>query len=221
MSGTIYVRGSDSGGWIASIAEVPGCMARGVTREDAAANVGRAFGEYVGLLKRYGVSTEHWDGLDPDRFVVKEPPEDRLVAEDDRPLEEHEIRDFLHQMEGQRSALLALVHGMSADEMERKPTPDMWSVREALEHIMTTEALYLSRMERWPGHDLATLQAVHRMTFQRFSVLEPEDTHGSHRVFDQRWSTRRVMRRILEHEFEHLQHIKEILAELGGDRQPS
>jgi hypothetical protein len=29
------------------------------------------------------------------------------------------------------------------------------------------------------------------------------------------------MRRILEHEYEHMGHIREILSALGGDRQPS
>jgi uncharacterized damage-inducible protein DinB/predicted RNase H-like HicB family nuclease len=222
VSGTIYVWPSQTS-FLAGIAEVPGCVARGNTKEEAVANVRRTFRDYLDLMRAQGVSTEHWDGLDPDRFAVKEPPEDRLFAEDERPLEEHEIRDFLHQMEGQRSALLAAVRGLSADEIEQKPTPETWSVRQALEHIMTTEVTYLSRMERWPdkGGDLPTLQAAHRMAFQRFSILEPADTHGTHRVLDQRWSTRRVMRRILEHEFEHLNHIQEILGELGGDRQPS
>jgi hypothetical protein len=35
-----------------------------------------------------------------------------------------------------------------------------------------------------------------------------------------RWTTRRVMRRMLEHEFEHYQHIKEIMVALGADRPP-
>ena len=220
MSGTIYVWASGPS-FVASIVEVPGCSARGLTKEDAIAKVRLAFRDYLELMRAHGVSTEHWDALDPESFAVKDAPADRLFAEDEKPLDEHELRDFLHHMEGQRAALLAAVRGMSPDEMERKPTPETWSVRQALEHIMTSEASFLSRMERWPEHDLGTLQAVHRMAFQRFSVLEPDDTHGSHRVFDQRWSTRRVMRRILEHEYEHLQHIKEILGELGGDRQPS
>jgi hypothetical protein len=85
---------------------------------------------------------------------------------------------------------------------------------------MTTEASLLGRLERWPT-EVGALQAVHRMAFQRFSVLEPDDTKLDHRIQGQRWSTRRVMRRILEHEYEHMGHIREILSALGGDRQPS
>jgi len=220
VSGTIYVFPS-GGSFLADVAEVPGCVARGTTRDEAVANVRRTFRDYLELMRARGVSTEHWDALDPDAFAVKDPPEDRLVPEDTVPLEEHEIRDFLHQIEGSRSALLALVRGLSADELERKPTEDMWSVRETLEHVMQTEVTLLSRLEKWPGKDFATLQAAHRMAFQRFSILEPADTAGTHRIFQYGWSTRKVMRRILEHEYEHLEHIKQILAALGGDRQPS
>lgn len=219
MSGTIYVWPS-GGSFLADVAELPGCVARGATKDEAVANVRRTFGDYLELLRARGVSTEHWNDLDPATFGVKDPPDDRLLPEDGRPLEEHEIRDFLHQIEGSRSALLALVRGLSADDLERKPTEDVWSVREALEHVMQTEITLLSRMEKWPEKDFATLQAAHRMAFQRFSILEPADTAGSHRIFQYGWSTRKVMRRILEHEYEHMAHIKEILSALGGDRAP-
>ena len=210
-----------AGSFLASIAEVPGCVARGATKDQAVTNARRAFRDYLEMLRVRGVSTEHWNGLDPDGFTVRDYPEDRLLPEDAGPMEEHEVRDFLHQVEGSRSALLALVRGLSADDLERKPTPDMWSVREALEHVMATEAVLLSRLEKWPDRDFAALQAVHRMAFQRFSILEPEDTGIDLRIGRYRWSTRKVMRRILEHEYEHMEHIKEILAALGGDRRRS
>ncbi len=219
MSGTIYVWPS-GGSFLADVVELPGCVARGATKDEAVANVRRTFRDYLELMRDRGVSTEHWGDLDPATFVVKDPPEDRLIPEDTRPLEEHEIRDFLHQMEGSRSALLAQVRGLSSAELERKPTEDMWSVREALEHIMQTEVTLLSRLEKWPDRDFATLQAAHRMAFQRFSILEPADTQGTHRVFQYGWSTRKVMRRILEHEYEHMEHIKQILSALGGERAP-
>ncbi|MGH2377204.1 MAG: DinB family protein [Candidatus Limnocylindria bacterium] len=219
MSGTIYVRALE-GAYLATVADLPGCMARGATKEEAADNARGAFRDYLALLEKYGVSTEHWKDLDPASFEVSDTDVVEWFAEDFAPLQEHEIRDFLHQMEGSRAALLALVKELSPEDLERKPTSETWSVRQALEHVMTTEASLLSRLERWPT-ELGALQAVHRMAFQRFSVLEPEDTKIDHRVMGQRWSTRRVMRRILEHEYEHMGHIREILAALGGDRQPS
>lgn len=215
MSGTIYVQPGADGTFIADVAELPGCIARANTRADAIAKVRVNFRDYLELLRRRGVSTGHWEGLDPDTFVVKEPPARFTFPEDFRPMEEHELRGFLHQFEASRAALLALVRDLSPDDMERKPNEKTWSVREALEHVALTEVSLLSRLERWPTDPFPTLQAVHRMAFQRFSVMDPADTSLDHEVMGARWSTRKVMRRILEHEYEHYNHIKEMIAALA------
>jgi len=72
---------------------------------------------------------------------------------------------------------------------------------------------FLSKLEKWPDDPFGTLQATHRIAFQRFSIMESSD-FVDHEIMGRRWTTRRVMRRMLEHEFEHYQHIKEILAAL-------
>jgi uncharacterized damage-inducible protein DinB/predicted RNase H-like HicB family nuclease len=215
----IYVQGGGSY-WLAHVPVLRGCIASGTTREQAIANARRAFRAYLGLLDARGVSIEHWKDLDPDTFVVREFPTDRLVPEDMGGLEEHELRDFLHQFEASRAALLSLVREISSEELERKPTETMWSVRETLEHVMVTEAEFLSRLEKWPVDPFNTLQAVHRIVFQRFTVMEPADTALDHNVMGRRWTTRRVMRRILEHEFEHFGQIKAIVAALAASRPP-
>ncbi|MEK6225730.1 MAG: type II toxin-antitoxin system HicB family antitoxin [Chloroflexota bacterium] len=216
---TIYVQGEGSY-WLAHVPVLRGCIASGTTRDEAIANARRAFRAYLELLDARGVSIEHWKDLDPDTFEVRDLPADRVVPEDIGRMEEHELRDFLHQFEASRAALLSLVREISADELERKPIETMWSVREALEHVMLTEASLLSRLEKWPTDPYNTLQAVHRMAFQRFTVMEPPDTDLDHVVLGRRWTTRKVMRRILEHEFEHLGHIQEIVAALAAHRPP-
>ena len=215
----IYWQGGESY-WLAHVPVLPGCVASGTTKDDAVANARRAFRSYLALLEARGVSIEHWKDLDPDSFVAQPLPEDRVAPEDVGPLEEHELRDFLHRFEASRSALLSLVRELSPQELERKPTVAMWSVREALEHIMEGEVDFLANLERWPDDPFNTLQAVHRMAFQRFTVMDPADTALDHRVGGRRWTTRKVMRRILEHEFEHYGQIQEILAALGSDRPP-
>jgi hypothetical protein len=85
---------------------------------------------------------------------------------------------------------------------------------------MLTEAEFLSRLEKWPADPYNMLQAIHRLVFQRFTVMEPADTALDHVVMGRRWTTRKVMRRMLEHEFEHFGHIKEIVAALGANRPP-
>ena len=212
----IYVQGEGSY-WLAHVPVLRGCIASGTTHDEAIANGRRAFRAYLELLDARGVSIEHWKDLDPDTFEVRDLPADRVVPEDIGPMEEHELRDFLHQFEASRAALLSLVRDIPSEELERKPTETMWSVREALEHVMLTEASLLSRLEKWPADPYNTLQAIHRMAFQRFTVLEPADTGLDHVVMGRRWTTRKVMRRILEHEFEHLGHIQEIVAALRSE----
>jgi len=212
----IYVQG-DGSSWLAHVPVLRGCIASGTTRDEAIANARRAFRAYLELLDARGVSIAHWKDLDANTFEVRDLPADRVVPEDIGGLEEHELRDFLHQFEASRAALLSLVREISAEEIERKPTETMWSVREALEHVMLTEASLLSRLEKWPADPYNTLQAIHRMAFQRFTVLEPADTGLDHVVMGRRWTTRKVMRRILEHEFEHLGHIQEIAAALRSE----
>jgi len=213
----IYVQGEGSY-WLAHVPVLRGCIGSGTTRDEAIANARRAFRAYLELLDARGVSVDHWKDLDPRSFEVRDLPADRVVPEDLGPLEEHELRDFLHQFEASRAALISELRDIPPEEIERKPTETMWSVREALEHVMLTEASLLSRLEKWPADPYNTLQAVHRMAFQRFTVMEPTDTGLDHVVMGRRWTTRKVMRRILEHEFEHLGHIKEIVAALGANR---
>jgi predicted RNase H-like HicB family nuclease len=216
MQPNIYVTEAQKDYWLATIPAVMGCNASGKTRDAAIANVRRAFRAYLELLDARGVTVEHWKGLDADKFPIAE-SDSPLFPEDKEPLEEHDLRDFLHVFEVQQAALIALAGRLTPDELERKPDEQTWSVREALEHMMTTQAALLSRLEKWPQDPFNTLQAIHRVVFQRFTVMEPADTTATNVIRGRPWNARRVMRRILEHEWEHYGHVKEIIAALERD----
>ncbi len=212
----IYVVEAQKDYWLATLPAVMGCNASGKTRDEAIANVRRAFRAYLELLDARGVTVEHWTGLDADTFPVAEPA-GPLLPEDQQPLEEHDLRDFLHVFEVQQAALIALARRLTPGDLERKPDEQTWSVREALEHMMTTQAALLSRLEKWPQDPFNTLQAIHRIVFQRFTVMEPADTTGTKVIRGRPWTVRRVMRRILEHEWEHYGQVKEIIAAVARD----
>ena len=210
----IYATESQPGYWLAMIPVLPGCIASGKTREEAIAKARGAFREYRALLGAHGVAIDHWKDIDPDTLSVDESWTPPLVPGEDRPFEEHELRDFLHQYEASRAAVIALVRRISPEDLEKKPDDATWSVRQALEHMMTTDIALLSRIEKWPDDPFTAYQAVHRLIVQRFSVMEPDDWRD-HTISGRRWTSKRVMRRLLEHEFEHYNHIREILAALG------
>jgi predicted RNase H-like HicB family nuclease/uncharacterized damage-inducible protein DinB len=203
--------------FLARVPALPGANASGTTRDEAVANARIAFRAYRELLAARGVTIDAWKDIDPASLPVEDLPASGLVSGEDRPPDEHALRDFLHQLEASRAALITLVKGLSPEELERSPREGMWSVREALEHIMETDLLLLAKLERWPDDPFGTLQAAHRIVFQRFSVMEASDA-TDHEIAGRRWTTKRVMRRLLEHEFEHYQHIQEIIAALGAAR---
>jgi predicted RNase H-like HicB family nuclease len=210
----IYATEAQPGYFLAIIPILPGCVASGKTRDEAIAKARRVFHDYRALLEAHGVASDHWKDIDAENLPVGELESPPLVPGEDRPFEEHEIRDFIHQYEASRAAVMALVTKLTVDRLEQKPNDDTWSVRQALEHMMTTDIALLSRLEKWPADPLSSYQGVHRLVIQRFSVMEPDDWRD-HTIMGRRWTTKRVMRRLLEHEFEHYQHIKEILGALA------
>lgn len=212
----IYATEAQPGYFLAIIPILPGCVASGKTRDEAIAKARRVFHDYRALLEAHGVAIDHWKDLDAETLPVGELENAPLVPGEDRPFEEHEIRDFIHQYEASRAAVMALVSKLTVDRLEQKPNDDTWSVRQALEHMMTTDIALLSRLEKWPADPLSSYQGVHRLIIQRFSVMEPDDWRD-HTIMGRRWTTKRVMRRLLEHEFEHYQHIREIIAALPKD----
>jgi len=214
VSGTVYVQQSGPDRWLASLAELPGCMATGATREEALAAMPDAFRDYVALLERHGVRPEHVRDLDPTRFEVREPEERSTYPEDFRGMEEHELRDFLHRFQALHAELLELVRGLTQEQLEARPVAEEWSVRECLQHVATGSLEIMSRLEPWPRGDFATLNAAHRLVLQRFAVMDATDTQGEHRVFGRRISVKKTARRILEHEYEHLRQVRETLAKL-------
>src|SRR5260221_5032576 len=128
----IYVRSPQPDYHVASIPALLGCVGTGKTRDEAIANARIAFRAYLEVLAARGISTDHWKDLDPQGFAVAEFPAGGLLAEDEHPVEEHELRDFLHVFEAQQAALMATLAGLPADGIERAPDDKTWSVRQAL-----------------------------------------------------------------------------------------
>jgi predicted RNase H-like HicB family nuclease len=216
----IYVRSPQPDYHLASIPALPGCIGSGKTRDEAIANARVAFRAYLDVLAARGISTDHWKGMDPQGFGVADFPANGLLPEDEQLVEEHELRDFLHAFEAQQAALMTTLAGLSADEIERAPDDKTWSVRQALEHEMNTEVSLLSRLERWPDDPFNTFQAVHRLVSQRFAVMDANDANTRKTIEGRTFTVRRVMRRLLEHKWEHHVHVKEIIAALERSRRP-
>lgn len=206
----IYVQQRSDGSWYASVAELPGCAAHGPTRDGAVAGARAAARDYAAVLRRHGAASEH--EVDVDALEVTEAKERRTYPEDFTTMEEHELRDFLHRFEALHAEILALVGSLSQEELEKRPAEKEWSARETLEHIATDNLLYLARLEPWPRGEFGVFKAAHRVIAQRFGVMDAADTQGEHTILGQRYSTKKVARLLLEHEYDHLRQVREAVA---------
>jgi predicted RNase H-like HicB family nuclease len=208
----IYVSRGADGRWAASIPELSGCFATGATREEAVAGVREAARDYVAFLEERDIAPDR--PVDAATLAVREPDEPFTFPEDLTPMEEHELKDFLHRFEAFHAELTDAVRGMTQAELEKAPAEGEWSLREVLQHVMTSELLFLSRLEPWPRGEFATVNAVRRLVAQRFSVMEATDTQGEHTILGRRWTAKKVTRRLLEHLFDHLRQVRAAAATL-------
>src|SRR5262249_27968142 len=151
--------------------------------------------DYRAMLEARG-GTNHWRELDPATFAVRDAPRTLTYEEDYRPLDEHGVRDLLHPLQASHAALLAGVAALHAAGLERRPAPDQWSARQALEHVMTSQVKMIGKLERWPVGGFATIEEVHRLVVRRISMLQPDELSREWVIDGQRWSVRRIVRRI-------------------------
>jgi hypothetical protein len=127
----IYVTEGRAGYWIASIPRSWAAMRQARRATKRSRTLRRAFRAYIELLDARGVSWSTGRASIPMRSRSPNPMV-RCSPRISVPIEEHDLRDFLHVFEAQHAALIALASTLSADELERAPDADTWSVREAL-----------------------------------------------------------------------------------------
>jgi predicted RNase H-like HicB family nuclease/uncharacterized damage-inducible protein DinB len=209
----IYVTKLDDGSFVATLPAVPGCAASGKTRDEAVERCRASVATYLALLRERDVEIEH-DVVDVAALEVRDAPEPNTVPEDFTPVEEHDLRDFLHRFEALHALLLERLDDLTQEELERKPAEGEWSLREMLQHVAVSEMAFLSRLEPWPRGGFPMVNTARRAVVQRFSVMDAADAQGEHTILGRRWTTKKVMRRQLEHLFEHIQQAEDLLARL-------
>lgn len=57
------------------------------------------------------------------------------------------VREALGRMRRVREGTLDLVHGLSQEEMDRRPAPGRWSAGEVLDHLVRTDEIYRGEVE--------------------------------------------------------------------------
>jgi hypothetical protein len=231
---------------MAHVLQVPGCFVRAPTIDDALAALPAAVGQRAAWLRSAGFPVELEVPLD---FSVEEIVEGTgpfdpgdpaaIFSPEQQPLTREESDVLLGVLERSRAGLMDLIADLP-DEVLDWSTGGGMSVREILRHIGNAEEGYSSKLvdpdrlpEEWDHDDAMPIREFLEME-RGTAVAILRDLDDSERssvhlrlksdgVTEEPWSARKVLRRFLEHEWEHYRHIKEVLqahhAQASGERK--
>jgi predicted RNase H-like HicB family nuclease/uncharacterized damage-inducible protein DinB len=213
------------------VLDLLGCIATGPTTEEALEKTPEAIREYLRFLQRHGTA------IDSDMEVQMEVAEHitegewlgngsySLVFQPDlEPLTSEELEKYILHLQWSRSEMLALVAGLSEEQLEEKPQSKGRPIRAILEHVFGAEYAYvrtLGKLEgvRGPGSVeqmpkdelLVWMERVRSSEIEKLRSLSLQERSEVFIQGKQTRTARRVMRRMLEHEWEHLLELKERL----------
>jgi len=227
--------------WYAHVAELPGCFTREDDREKALIALPEAISRHLEYLRSKGVKrgwtasgirvVEEVDGI-PE--LGEAGGAVALFKSDEAPVSGAEFRSFLELMRWNREELMSIVEPLSENARTARPLHDKWTINETLRHIANAEEWYISRLgldaqreyetfieSTKPAERKQTIPDRLDMTRQGvYHELGASFRRGVPRVFtrsaytkhpEEEWTFRKVLRRFVEHEREHIGTIKRVI----------
>lgn len=228
------IENNNEGRSIAWALEHPGCFAYGTNTNGAALNLETALNAYAAWIYRHEPKT--WLSFADDEIQVeingvwdvyyindemdKAGEADGFSVEsffpyDWKPLTGLEIEHGLKLLDWARQDLLKVVEGLSEAKMNATYTAERWSIKGILGHVAGAEWWYLERLdlafprEQLPEDPFDRLKKVRRQLNTVLPKLE-----GVKRVVGvdgELWSPRKILRRAVWHERDHVEHIRKLL----------
>lgn len=200
-----------------------GCIAKGPTTEVALAATPDAIRAYLHFLARHGVEVEEHPRVEVrvvEHVTVGQwlgNGDPALVFGPDRaPLTDPDMEEYIRRLEWSRAEIVALVRRLSPPELAAQPAGGR-SIRAMLEHLMESEHFYVCTLGRVEGLPAAGsivqkrqgplpgwMACVRERELARLRTLMPTERERPVVRWGQIWTARKVLRRMLEHEWEHL-----------------
>jgi uncharacterized damage-inducible protein DinB len=140
-----------------------------------------------------------------------------------------EIDQCIQRMGWNREDLLSLVKQLPKSVIKKCPPKEPRSIANALSHIADAELWYISRLHRdmrkesrlLPRDPFKRLAKAREITCQALLSLTPQELKNVYiptmwcsprqRLLKEKWTAKKVLRRLLEHERQHTQYIKRLL----------
>ena len=215
------------------VLELLGCVATGPTTVEALDKTPQAIHAYLRFLGRHGapvdvdaeVETEIAEHITEGIWLGNGDPS-LVFGPDLLPLTPEDAEACIQRLEWMRSEMAALVGGLSQEQLEEKPRPKGRSIQAILEHIVESEYAYMSafgKLEGLPGTGsivkkrqgdlLEWMGYVRAREIERIRSLSWQERSEPFVHWKYTRTARKVMRRMLEHQWEHLAELKERLEE--------
>ncbi len=236
MHFSVYLEIGDDGRCMAHVVDLPGCIVRAPTRDEALSQLPGAIREYHAWLRSHGEPVESSAesvGIDIAGESVGFGPFNRrnaaaLFPPDREPVLPEEMEWYFRLMAYNRADLLALTRHLPDELLDWQPDPESFGLRGLLRHVGNAEEWYVSRVvppdslpPEWEDDEslpiFEFLEMERRTAVARLRQLTEEERVG---VFyptawayhpEEPWTARKALRRFLEHEREHIAQIREIL----------
>jgi hypothetical protein len=219
-----------SGRSTAWLLDYPGCFAYGKDASQAVLNVPRSLIAYREWALRHDPAcwladlgdfdvrvVDTWQvysinkqlDLDEDGYTVES-----FFRHDWKPLTEEDVRRALSLLSWSRADLLAITGELEAAKLDQTYPGERWSMRGILEHIGGGEWWYLTRLGLAAGLELpdevfAGIQVVRACLLEALPrLVGVKQVVGLDGEF---WSPRKLVRRSLWHELDHIDHICKLL----------
>jgi predicted RNase H-like HicB family nuclease len=210
----VYLDTSDEtleeGGYLAHVQELPGCVARGATKEEALAKVVEAVDAYLALMRRHGgPAGQVADTIQLHVIETQEP----TLPSDSAPLSDGDLEDIERRGAATRADLLDLLSRVPDEALDWHPDDDTWSTRNVLAHLAGSDLWYASRLEPEGLPELLwRLDQTRAILLRNLCEAQVRNRALERHHMGEPWTARKVARRMLEHEQEHADHIRQILA---------
>ena len=215
---------------LAHVLDLLGCVVQADTTDEAIAATLDAIRAYLAYLKRHGERVDPKEKLD---VTIAEHNTEGMFSgqalwpQDLAPVTPSDLERYLRWLEWSRADLLALVKGLDEKRLRAKPAKGR-ALREILLHVLDADKSYVYGLVgplKTMGDptnaalrgelDLrVALAEARRAAIDRLQTLTAAERTRVRRAGKSTYSAHRVIRRMLEHEWEHR---REIAVRLGKD----
>jgi len=227
----VGVENNNDGRSIAWALEHPGCFAYGANASAACLNLETAIQKYATWIMRNQTNT--WLNFDEVEIIPEETFEvysinddlDKVETEgyyvesffrhDWKPLKREEVEHGIDMLYWTRDELLKTVSRLSAEKLAATYPVERWSISGILGHICGAERWYLDRLGlAFPEQELSKEPMLCLKQSRDLLIHTLPKLIGVSQVVGRDgefWSPRKVLRRALWHEMDHIGHIKKLI----------